>query len=136
MNRPFIKVILESPFGGDTAEDIARNIRYARACMRDCVLRGESPYASHGLLTQPGVLCDEIPEEREAGIQAGFAWRQTGEKTVVYEDLGISRGMKYGIDNAMRNGAQVEHRSLGPDWEKQAIENEKKCPGKGWKVNL
>lgn len=44
-------VIIESPFAGD----VVRNLRYLRACMRDCLRRGEAPYASHALYTQPGV---------------------------------------------------------------------------------
>ena len=36
-------VIVESPFAGDTE----RNIRYARACLADCLRRGEAPFASH-----------------------------------------------------------------------------------------
>lgn len=136
MSKVVTRVIIESPFGGDTEEEIAKNIKYLRACMRDCVLRGESPYASHGLLTQPGVLCDEIPEERDAGIHAGFAWRNLGEKTVVYRDLGVSRGMTYGIENAHKLNAQVEYRLLGNDWEAKADEDEKSCPGKGWSVRV
>lgn len=80
-------VIVESPYAGDIEE----NLRYLRAAMRDCLLRGEAPFASHGLYTQPGVLRDEIPEEREHGITAGFAWRRVSCATVVYTDLGISK---------------------------------------------
>jgi hypothetical protein len=58
-----IPVVIESPYAGD----VERNLRYVRACMRDCLLRGEAPYASHALYTQPDVLCDEIPEERQYG---------------------------------------------------------------------
>ncbi len=47
-------VILESPYGG-TPEEVERNVKYARACLRDCLLRGEAPFASHLLYTQPGV---------------------------------------------------------------------------------
>lgn len=103
-----IPVILESPYSGD----VERNKRYARACMRDCISRGESPYASHMLLTQPGVLDDNNPEERELGINAGFTWRCVAQKTVVYIDLGISNGMKSGIDHAMLMGHLVEYRSV------------------------
>ncbi len=104
-------VIVESPFAGD----VKKNIRYARAAMRDCLLRGEAPYASHLLYTQEGVLNDDVPEEREHGIQAGFAWRQAAQATVVYQDLGISRGMQYGIDHAKEQGSEIEYRSL-PGW--------------------
>jgi hypothetical protein len=96
-------------------EELFRNLDYARAAMKDCLLRGEAPYASHLLYTQPGVLDDTIPEEREHGIQAGFAWRQVAAKTVVYTDLGISRGMEYGMLDASKRGSPIEMRSL-PGW--------------------
>lgn len=108
------RVIIESPYAGD----INNNLRYLRACMRDCLLRGEAPFASHGLYTQRGVLRDEVPEEREHGIQAGFAWRQTAEATVVYTDLGTSRGMEYGIKHATELGHPIEYRTLGGEWKR------------------
>lgn len=101
-------VILESPFAGD----VKRNVRYARACMRDCLLRGEAPFASHLLYTQDGVLDDDVPPERDHGIAAGFAWRAVAAKTVVYTDCGISYGMKLGIADAVRRGRPVEYRRL------------------------
>jgi hypothetical protein len=104
-------VIVESPFAGD----IARNVRYARACMRDCLMRGEAPFASHLLYTQEGVLDDNIQEERDHGIAAGFAWRSTAKKTVVYTDCGISKGMEYGIAHAKEEGHPIEYRTL-PDF--------------------
>jgi hypothetical protein len=106
------RVIVESPFAADTPIAFERNKRYLRAAMHDCITRGESPYASHGLLTQPGVLDDTIPEERERGIEAGFAWKDVAHATVVYTDLGISKGMGYGIEASERLGQKVEYRSL------------------------
>ena len=108
------KVILESPYAGD----IILNIEYARACVRDCLLRGETPFASHLLYTQEGILNDEIPEEREHGINAGFVWREVSEATVVYTDLGVSRGMLYGIEHAHKLEHPVELRTLGGKWSK------------------
>lgn len=104
------RVIVESPYAGD----VARNLQYLRACLRDCLLRGESPYASHGLLTQPGVLDDTVPSERALGIEAGLAWGAVAELTVIYEDHGISEGMKLGIARAIAEGRPVEYRRL-PD---------------------
>lgn len=106
------RVIIESPFAGDTET----NLRYLRAAMRDCLHRGEAPFASHGLYTQPGVLLDSVQHERELGIVAGFMWRNVAELTVVYQDLGISRGMLLGIEHARAGGQPVEYRSL-PEWE-------------------
>jgi hypothetical protein len=107
------RVILETPFSGD----VARNLRYARACVRDCLLRGEAPFASHLLYTQPGVLDDDRPEDRELGMAAGFAWAHLAQATVVYTDLGVSPGMEVGMANARADDRQVEVRSLGAGWE-------------------
>lgn len=102
------RVILESPYAGD----IEANIEYARRCVRDALARGEAPIASHLLYTQPGILRDEAPEERQWGIDAGLAWGAVAEATVVYTDLGISRGMEYGIANARQAGRPIEIRRL------------------------
>jgi len=101
-------VILESPFAGD----IIQNVEYARAAMRDALVRGEAPFASHLLYTQPGILCDEIAEERSHGIDAGLAWGMLADATVVYTDRGVSDGMKQGIAAAKAAGRPVEYRSL------------------------
>jgi hypothetical protein len=101
-------VILESPFAGNVEE----NIKYARECVRDSLSRGEAPIASHLLYTQPGVLNDGDPKERQWGIDAGLAWKAVAHGSVVYTDLGISRGMEYGIFAAKNAGIPVEYRSL------------------------
>lgn len=101
-------VILESPYAGD----IERNVEYARRCLRDSLLRGEAPIASHLLYTQPGVLRDEMPNERQHGIDAGLAWRAVAEASVVYTDLGVSTGMVYGIEAAKAAGLPIEYRRL------------------------
>jgi hypothetical protein len=102
------RVIVESPYAGD----VDGNVNYARAALRDCLLRGEAPIASHLLYTQPGVLDDQIPDERTLGINAGLVWGALAEATVVYTDRGISRGMKYGIDRAHDERRPVEMRTL------------------------
>lgn len=106
-------VIVETPFKGKNPEEQQRNIDYARACAHDCLVNhGEAPFLSHLLYTQPGILNDEIPEERQLGIDAGLAWGVFAEATVVYTDLGISEGMEYGIRNAENAGRPIEYRKL------------------------
>jgi hypothetical protein len=83
------KVILESPFAGD----VKTNIEYARRCLKDSLLRGESPIASHLLYTQ--VLDDNNLEERNIGIEAGLAWKDVADKHIFYIDYGYSNGMLY-----------------------------------------
>lgn len=109
------RVLIESPYAG-TPEVVERNLRYLRAAMRDCLLRGETPYASHALYTQPGVLDDTVPAERAPGIEAGLAWGAAADVTVAYVNLGISAGMRRGIEAANRAGRPVEYRTLGEPW--------------------
>jgi hypothetical protein len=106
--RQMRRIILESPFAGD----IAANIDYARACVRDALLRGEAPLASHLLYTQPGILDDYDRNERAHGINAGHAWLHFADAVVVYTDRGISEGMGAGIRLAEFNNIPVEYRSL------------------------
>ncbi len=75
-------VMLESPYAGD----IDANVAFARACLRDSLQRGEAPIASHLLYTQPGVLRDGIPSERQWGIDAGLAWKAVADATVALFD--------------------------------------------------
>ena len=106
-------VIIESPYAGD----VAKNLAYARACMRDCLLRGEAPFASHLLYTQDGVLDDGVKSERNLGIEAGLFWGQAAEATVVYTDLGISQGMAHGIQMAQLALREIEYRTIGDKYE-------------------
>lgn len=105
------RVILESPYAG-TTDDIIRNVAYARACVRDCLNKGEAPIASHLLFTQPGILRDGQPEERKLGIKAGLAWLSMADAMVVYIDYGISQGVESAISKAELAGIPVERRQL------------------------
>ena len=105
---PPLRVLIESPYAGD----VARNERYARACLADSLARGEAPFASHLLYTQPGVLDDTNPEERAQGIEAGLRWGAASQLTAVYDDLGITEGMRQGIARAKAEGRPVVVRQL------------------------
>lgn len=111
-------VIIESPYaakkpdGTWDAEGVEENLRYLRACMHDCIQQGEAPYASHALYTQPGVLNDQIPGERELGIRSGFAWNRQAEASIFYVDRGLSSGMIQGIKNAVEDNRLIEIRAL------------------------
>lgn len=102
------RVVLESPFAGN----IEKNIAYGKKCILDCLRRGEAPIASHLLFTQDGILDDDKPEERKLGIGAGHAWTRVADEVVVYTDLGISNGMREGIDRANKAGVSVIFRTL------------------------
>lgn len=110
-------VILESPYGTRTDgtrcadAELERNLDYARRAMFDCFEREEAPFASH--LLYPQCLDDNEPEQRELGIWSGLAWGELADATVVYQDLGITRGMRLGIDRAEHLGRTVEYRRIG-----------------------
>jgi hypothetical protein len=105
------RVIVESPYKGNLIQRWL-NRRYARRCLHDCLRRGEAPFASHLIYTQPGVLRDGVALERKLGIDAGLAWAQWAQATVVYTDRGISAGMRLGIASAQELGRPVEYRVL------------------------
>ena len=117
-----LRVVLESPFAGDRM----KNVRYARACLRDSLSRGEAPIASHLLYTQ--VLDDDKAEERTLGIEAGLAWGEKADMTAVYTDLGISLGMKYGILEAERCNRPIVYRRLTGWRDEDYSEQEGKLP--------
>jgi hypothetical protein len=114
MSTDWKLTIVESPYAGN----VEHNLAYVRAAMADCLKRGESPYASHALLTQAGVLDDNLPEERTLGIEAGFAWGPAADVVAFYTDLGWSRGMKGGLERAKKRGAPrfICYRTLGAPW--------------------
>jgi len=92
------RVIIESPYKGrlngtetDYRLQIAKNIRYARRCLRDSLNRGEAPIASH--LLYPQVLADTVLRERQMGIEAGLAWQHVADQSIFYTDHGWSEGM-------------------------------------------
>jgi hypothetical protein len=104
-------VILESPYAGN----IAFHEAYARACIRDCLQKGEAPIASHLLYTQPGILRDELPDERQWGIDAGLAWLKVAESSVIYVDFGFTDGMKEGENEARKAGVHIQYRHISKE---------------------
>lgn len=97
-----IHVIIESPYAGD----VDKNLAYARECLKECLLRGESPLASHLLYTQPGVLDDNSYVERQLGIQAGLAWIHLASEHIFYVDLGVSNGMRQAYEHSTTHGCE------------------------------
>jgi len=110
-------VIVESPFAGGFP-----NVRYARECVRDCINRGESPFASHLLYTQKGLLDDAIPDERRAGINAAVGWLQVADYVAVYMDLGVTPGMVVGIIRAVKLEKPVRLRWIRSTRKEEVIE--------------
>lgn len=112
-NKALDCVVVESRFAGETPKDLLINKKFTLACMRDCIKRGEAPYASHVIYAHSYIVDDFIAQERALGIYAGFLWGNFASKTVVYTDLGISSGMKEGIIHAHNMNRPIEYRELG-----------------------
>lgn len=107
MGAPPRLVVIESPYAGD----VARNRVYLHACIRECALRGDTPYASHLMLTT--ALDDGDPEERALGIRLGLAWRRAAQMRIFYIDRGWSDGMRAAVDLYAVEGLEYEVRKLG-----------------------
>lgn len=104
-----MRVIIESPYAGD----VEANVAYARACMKDSLELGEAPFASHLLYTQPGILDDNVPGERQWGIDAGLLWAGVADLAAFYVDRGWSDGMLNAKIHYLGNGFPFEVRKLG-----------------------
>ena len=102
-----IRTIVESPYRGD----VARNKAYLDRCLLDSLKRGEAPIASHKIW--PGIFNDEIPEERDLGIEAGLAWIPVADLMAVYTDFGISDGMENAMSRAQLHKIPIELREIG-----------------------
>lgn len=106
------RVIIESPLSAPTRDAIEANKVYARRCVSDSLRRGEAPFASHLLYDQQGILDDLLPDERETGILAGFAWGEAATLVAFYIDFGLSAGMYRGFERAMLTDADIVVRSI------------------------
>ncbi len=125
MKKPV--AVIESPYASRNGRELLNNINYARACMKDSFERGEIPFASHLLYTQPGILDDSIKEERNKGIEVGFYLTDKIANVIaVYTDLGITEGMKKGIINWNEKGKNLEYRTLGERWLEEFTEMAKR----------
>ena len=111
------RVIVESPFAGEF-----KNVRYARECVRDCIDRGDFPFASHLLFTQKGILDDSIPDERKRGIAAANGWLEVADYIAVYMDLSITRGMLIGVAKASKLGKPIHLRWLRENRAEEVID--------------
>lgn len=102
--------IIESPYRADTSEQRERYRLYRLCCIRDSILRGESPYASHQMLTE--ALNDEDPSERDLGIRCGYAWWRAASVVAFYTDFGWSEGMLGAYRRARTQQIKIEERTV------------------------
>jgi hypothetical protein len=125
-STPSVLVSIESPCAGRVPSWVRsrwlaalferfnrwRNMRYALACVRDSLSRGEFPYASHVFFDRRGLLDDADPNQRCSGMTAGLAWSTQATVFAFYVDRGFSTGMAAAHLAAIKAGARVEVRRL------------------------
>ena len=104
------KVMIESPYRGQSLQEQRDNQQYAMLCVEDSIARGEAPFASHLFYTH--WLDDRDAKERLQGMNAGWAWLAAADRVAVYTDRGISEGMESAIQMALDLGLPVEKRSI------------------------
>jgi len=102
-------VIIESPYAGN-GDDVERNTKYLGRVLRDSIMRGERPFASHAMYTL--ALNDNDPDERKLGMELGWQFLPSADLVAVYADLGISNGMRRGMERAILQGVPVEERTI------------------------
>ena len=107
---PFRRVVVESPWRATETHTTEQHRVYLEHCMRDCLSRMESPYASHWGL--PDILDDDDPLDRAMGIRAGWSWGDLAEKVCIYGDLGVTDGMRKSIQRYTLLGIPIERRTL------------------------
>jgi hypothetical protein len=113
--------IIESPFAATMHRTQDDHILYLRECLRHSWSLGELPFASHGFF--PLFLHESDPEERKAGIEAGFQFwdfcldddaATPWPLIAFYCDLGISRGMKAALERVKQSGNDFVIRNIHP----------------------
>ncbi len=100
--------IIESPYAAPTGAAFERNLIYLDLCIRDSIIRGEAPFASHKIY--PGALSEEY--ERDLGIKCGYEWWRAASLIAFYTDLGWSPGMIAAQKRAAVMNIQMEERTV------------------------
>lgn len=107
--RPF--VLIESPYAHKHPQGRRLHSAYLELCLYDSItVHHETPVATHKLYT----LCldDDRPGERELGMHRLNDLMVKTDYHVVYYDLGISSGMRWGIEYGLGRSKQILCRSL------------------------
>lgn len=104
-----------SPYSGD----VQRNTAFLHAIIRSILAEGHAPLAGHA--TYPQVLDDADPEQRAQGMAAGQHLLTACCEVRVYDQLGMSDGMRADLEFCVAN--QVPFKSARLDgWARGIVE--------------
>ena len=98
-----------SPYRGE----VKRNKEYARELTRLALDNGFCPVTVHLYLTE--VTNDDIPEERQQGMDAGMAILDKCKYILIGGRYGISEGMSGEIERALETGKVILTDAPGED---------------------
>ena len=90
------KVYICSPYASQGIRE--ENVKKAKRYCKAAIDRGCLPIAPHVFYTQ--ILSDDIEEERAAGLRLGLELLKECDEIWVFQDNGISEGMKQEIELA------------------------------------
>lgn len=103
-------VLIESPYAHPHRAGLEMHKAYLELCLLDSIARGECPVATHKLYT--ACLDDTDEAQRTLGMGMLTTLLNRTDYHVVYYDLGLSRGMRWGITYAKEHYKEIEYRSL------------------------
>lgn len=99
------RVFICSPFRGE----IEDNVKRAKECCRSAIFADVVPIAPHIYFTQ--FLDDTACEERELGIACGLELLDLCDEVWVYNENGITEGMREEIEYAKQKGIPLIYKS-------------------------
>jgi hypothetical protein len=96
--------VVESPYAAntETGATVEDHEAYLDECLLWCMKNDLSPYASHAII--PRVYNDLIPEERKAGIGAGYFFQDIVDEIIFFTDMGWSSGMRRAKERCLEKG--------------------------------
>ena len=116
-----------SPYSGD----VQRNTAFLHAIIKSILAEGHTPIAGHALY--PQVLDDTDPEQRAQGIAAGQRLLAKCDAVRVYDQLGMSAGMRADLEFCGANQVPFKFARLD-GWEcRQTTSDDLPALPDGWK---
>lgn len=105
-------VIVECRSRARTDHERHENVTYMQRCLKDSLMRGESPVALEYLYTQPNVLDNERSADRALANRAIMRFYSIANIVAVYEDREFDANMRKRLLLAKRFGVTVEYRGI------------------------
>ena len=110
-------VMVISPFRASANRTREQHLKHAKKLCELACRAGHAPFASH--VFYPLFLDEDSERDREIGLGCEHAWLQLSDEIWVWDDWGISSGMKSAIGQAQDyQNIEIRYFSRGeiPAW--------------------